>query len=108
VKRFDFLLGALNLFAGVDYTSCAAAVDIQREVPAGWEEGIDAALAALHLEDLRGSAFAAHVGARLEVGAPFLRVYVEAKLVQPIAEWVGWWGIRAGGLAGSVGVVIRF
>jgi hypothetical protein len=108
VKRLDVWIAALNLSAGIDYVGGAVTVDIQREVPAEWMDGIDSALNALHLQDVRWSAFAAHVGARLELGFPFLRLYAEARLVQPVAEWVGWWDLRVGGLAGSVGVVIRF
>jgi hypothetical protein len=108
VKRFDLFVAALNLCAGVDYVSGSVTLDVEREVPTGWEDGIDAALAALHSEDVRAAAFAAHVGARLEIGVPFLRLYVEAKLVQPIVEWVGWWDLHVGRFAGSVGVVIRF
>jgi hypothetical protein len=108
VKRFDLLLGAVNLSAGIDVAGGAVTLDVGRELPAGWVDGVDAALAALHLGDVRWSAFAAHVGARLELGLPFLRLYAEARLMQPIAEWVGWWDLHAGGLAGSVGVVIRF
>lgn len=108
VKRVDFFLAALNLSAGVDYTSGAVTVDVGREIPAEWTEAIDAALVALHLGDIRWSALAARVGARLELGIPFLRLYAEVRLVQPLAEWVGWWDLHIGGLAGSVGVVIRF
>jgi hypothetical protein len=108
VKRLDIWVAALNLSAGVDSTGGALTAVVTREVPAGWEGGIDATVASLHLEDLRWSAFAAHVGARLELGFPFLRLYAEVRLVQPVAEWVGWWDLHVGGLAGSVGMVIRF
>ncbi len=108
VKRVDLFLVAIGLSAGVDYASSAVVIDIGREVPAEWAGGVDAALAALHLGDLRWSTFAAHVGVRLELGLPFLRLYADVRLVQPLAEWVGWWDLRSGGLAGSVGVVIRF
>ncbi len=108
VKRLDVFLAALNLSAGLGYTSVAVTPEITREVPAEWQAGIDAALGALHLDDIRTAALSGHVGARLELGAPFLRLYAEVKLVQPIAEWVGWWDLHVGGLAGSAGVVIRF
>ncbi len=108
VKRFDAVVAALNLSAGVDYTSGAVLVDVGHDLPAEWAVGIDSALAELHLDDVRWSALAAHVGARLELGFSFLRLYAEARLVQPIIEWAGWWNLRVGGLAGGVGVVIRF
>ena len=108
VKRFDIVIAALNLSAGIDWTGGAVTVDVGRELPPEWAEGVDAALAALHLDDVRWSALAAHVGARLEVGFPFLRLFAEVRLVQPVAEWVGWWDLHVGGLAGSVGMVIRF
>jgi len=108
VKRFDIVIAALNLSAGIGWTGGAVTVDVGRELSPEWAEGVDAALAALHLDDVRWSALAAHVGARLEVGFPFLRLFAEARLVQPIVEWVGWWDLHVGGLAGAVGVVIRF
>jgi len=107
-KRLDAFLLALNLSAGLDYAGLAIRPTISRQVPAEWEGGIDAALGALHLDDIRAAAFSAHVGARLELGVPFLRLYAEVRLVQPIVEWVGWWDLHVGGLAGSLGVVIRF
>ncbi len=108
VKRLDIVVAALNLSAGIDYSGGAVTVDVGRELPPEWVEGVDAALAALHLDDIRWSALAAHIGARLEIGFPFLRLYAEARLVQPLLEWVGWWNLHMGGLSGSVGVVIRF
>ncbi len=108
VKRFDLLLAALNLSAGVDYIGGAVKLDVNHQVPAEWSGAMDAALAALHPDDVHWSALAAHVGARLELGVPFLRLYVEARLVQPVFEGVGWWDLHVGGFAGSLGVVIRF
>ncbi len=108
VKRLDIVVAALNLTAGIDYAGGAVIVDVGRELPPEWAEGVDAVLAALHLDDVRWSTLAAHVGARLEVGFPFLRFFAEARLVQPLVEWVGWWDLHVGGLAGAVGVVIRF
>ncbi len=108
VKRLDVVFAALNLAAGVDYTSGGVTVDVGHDLPAEWVVGVDSALAELHLDELRWSALAAHIGARLEFGLPFLRLYAEARLVQPLAEWVGWWDLHVAGLAGSVGVVIRF
>ena len=108
VKRFDLLIAALDLSAGLAYTSGAVTVDATRDVPAGWGEGVDAALAELHLDQLRWSTLAARVGARIELGVPFLRLYAEVHFGEPIVEWVGWWDLRGGGWSGSVGVVIRF
>lgn len=108
VKRFDLLLAALDLSAGLAYTSGAVTVDAARDVPAGWGDGVDAALAELHLDQLRWSTLAARVGARIELGVPFLRLYAEVHFGEPIVEWVGWWDLRGGGWSGSVGVVIRF
>jgi hypothetical protein len=108
VKRLDLFLAALDLCAGVGYVTGAVSVDIVREAPDEWIGGIDSALAELHLHDVRWSALSMQFGGRLELGPPFLRLYVEARFVQPIVEWVGWWDLRVGSLAGSVGVVIRF
>ena len=105
----DLFLAAIDLSAGVDYASGAVVIDIGREVPAEWAGGVDAALAALHLGDLRWSTLLDRTSACVSnSGLPFLRLYADVRLVQPIAEWVGWWDLHGGGLAGSVGVVIRF
>lgn len=108
VKRLDLWLIAFDLSAGFGYATGALAVDIEHDLPAEWAAGVDSALAALQLDEVRWSAFTASLGGRLELGLPFLRVYAEVRLVQPVAEWVGWWDLHVGGWAGSVGVVIRF
>ncbi|MEW5825397.1 MAG: hypothetical protein AB1778_01040 [Candidatus Bipolaricaulota bacterium] len=108
VKRFDLWIAALSLSAGLGYSAGALAVNVEREVPVAWEGGVDSAVAALHLADLRWAALAARLGARLELGLPFFRIYAEARLVAPLAEWIGWWDLRVAGWAGAIGVVIRF
>lgn len=108
VKRLDIWIAALNLSAGFGYTAGGITVDVERDVPADWIRGVDSALAELHLEELRWAALTTRVGARLELGLPFLRVYAEARLVQPLVEWVGWWDLGVAGWAGTLGVVIRF
>lgn len=107
-KRLDLWIAAFSLSAGVGYSTGTLAVEIEHELPAPWTSGVEAALAALHLDDVRWSSFTVQFGGRLEIGLPFLRLFIEARLVQPIVEWVGWWDLRVGGWSGSVGVVIRF
>jgi hypothetical protein len=108
VKRFDLWLAAVSLSGGIGYAAGGATVTVEREVPPSWEPGVDAALDALHLDDLRWAAWSTRLGARLELGLPFLRVFVEARLVQPLVAWVGDWHLVAAGWAGAIGVVIRF
>lgn len=108
VKRLDLWLAALQLSAGVGTSAGELAVDVGRDAPAAWAVGIDEALAALHLDEVRWAAFTTHVGARLEVGFPVLRFFAEARLVLPLAQWVGWWGLEVARWSGRLGVVIRF
>jgi hypothetical protein len=108
VKRLDLLVAALNLSAGVDFLGGGATIQVDRQLPPEWIGGVDAALGALHLDGVRWSAVAGHLGLGLEVGLPFLRLYADVRLLQPFAQNVGWWDLRVGGLAGTVGVVIRF
>jgi hypothetical protein len=108
VKRLDIVVVAINLSAGVDFLGGSATIQVDRQVPPEWIGGVDAALGALHLDDVRWSAVAGHLGLGLEVGFPFLRLTAGVRLLQPFAQSSGWWDLRVGGLAGSVGVVIRF
>jgi len=108
VKRLDVLVAALTLSAGVDFLGGGAAIQVDRQLPPEWIGSAEAALGALHLDGMRWSAVAGHLGLRLEVGFPFLRLYAGARLLQPFVQRSGWWDLRVGGLAGSLGVVIRF
>ncbi len=108
VKRLDLWIAALSLSAGMGYAAGGATVTVEREVPSSWEPAVDEALAALHLDDLRWAAWSTRLGARLELGLPFLRVFAEVRLVQPLVAWVGEWDLVAAGWAGTIGVVIRF
>jgi hypothetical protein len=108
VKRLDILVAALNLSVGVDFLGGGATIQVDRQLPPEWIGGVDAALGALHLDGVRWSAVAGHLGLGLEVGFPFLRLYADVRLLQPFVQSSGWWDLRVGGLAGSVGVVIRF
>jgi hypothetical protein len=108
VKRLDVLVAALNLSAGVDFLGGSATIQVDRQLPPEWIGGVDAALGAMHLDGVRWSAVAGHLGLGLEVGFPFLRLYADVRLLQPFVQNSGWWDLRVGGLAGTVGVVIRF
>jgi hypothetical protein len=108
VKRLDVLVAALSLSAGVDVLGGGATIQVDRQLPPEWIGGAEAALGALHLDGVSWSAVAGHLGLRLEVGFPFLRLYAGARLLQPFVHSSGWWDLRVGGLAGSLGVVIRF
>lgn len=108
VKRLDLVVLGVDVAVGVDvlWGSILPAVDI--DVPEAWDDGVQAALAAAHLDELSWGALGLHAGIAFELGLPFLRLYAEARFVLPISLDVGWWNLRAGNLAGGLGMVIRF
>lgn len=108
VKRLDLWLAAVQFSAGAGYSAGEVAVDVVRDAPAAWAGGIDEALAAVHLDEIRWAAFTTHVGARLEVGFPVFRLFAEARLVVPLAQRIGWWSLDVARWSGTLGVVIRF
>ena len=108
VKRFDLLVLALTLGGGVDLVRGEIRPLVDLDVPAEFENGVTAALAALHLDELSWSAFATHGVVGLEIGPPFLRIYGEMRFRFPLSAAGNWWELRCGGLAAVLGVVIRF
>lgn len=108
VKRFDALVLALTLGGGIDLIGGAIRPLVDLDVPAGFEDDVAGALAALHLDGLTWSTFAVHGVVGLEIGPPFLRIYGDLRFLLPLSEGDGWWDLRAGGLAAVLGVVIRF
>jgi len=108
VKRFDALVLALTLGGGIDLIRGAIRPLVDLDVPAGFEDDVAGALAALHLDGLTWSTFAVHGVVGLEIGPPFLRLYGDLRFLLPLSEGDGWWDLRAGGLAAVLGVVIRF
>jgi len=108
VKRLDALVLALTLGAGVDWVGGRIRPLIDLEVPAEIESAAGDALAALHIDDLAWSTLAVHGVVGLEIGPPFLRLYGEVRYLLPLSERTGWWGLRSGGWAAVVGMVMRF
>ncbi len=108
VKRLDLVFLGADFFLGADVLWGSVTPSVEVDVPEGWDDGVDAALEALHLDEISWSAFGLHAGIGFELGLPFLRLYAEGRFVLPIGRAVGWWNLHAGELAGVLGMVIRF
>jgi hypothetical protein len=107
VKRFDLVLLGFVLGLGLDVVQGQVTPLLDVDVP-GHEAEVEAALAALHLDELRWSAFALHGGVGIELGPPFLRLFAEARFLVPLGGSTGFWGLRPGDLGFSLGMVIHF
>lgn len=108
VKRLDLVFLGADFFLGADVLWGSITPSVEVDVPEGWSDGVDAALAALHLDEISWRAFGLHAGIGFELGLPFLRLYAEGRFVLPVGQAVGWWNLHAGELAGALGMVIRF
>lgn len=107
VKRLDLLVLGIEFGAGVDLVQGTIEPAVDVNFP-GHESQVNAAKAALHLDDITWSTFAAHTFVQLEIGPPFLRLILQGALMLPLSESSGWWTIRSGRLSGNMGLVIRF
>lgn len=107
-KRFDLFVVGLDLAAGVLLVGGGASPEVEVDVPTELAEPVQAALAALRLDELTWSAFAITSAVGVEIGPPFLRLVGEVRFILPISASSGWWDVRIGGIGGSVGMVIRF
>jgi len=103
IKRLDLVIAGISFGAGVDLIQGQIGLAIEHLTP-----GLQSVLDALHLDGLSWSAFAAHAALGVEVGLPFLRLVGEARFMLPISQTPGYWKIKVGQWAGSVGLVIRF
>jgi hypothetical protein len=108
VKRFDLFLLGLSLGAGLDLIGGRVVPTIDYDLPQDLEDGVDQALAALHLDELTWSSFAVHGMIGFELGPPFLRLYGDVRWTISLSQREGWWGIRPGALSALLGFVIRF
>jgi hypothetical protein len=108
VKRFDLLILAFTFGGGVDLLRGQIQPLVDLDVPSEFEDDVAGALAALHLDELTWSTFAVHGVIGLEIGPPFLRIYGDVRFLLPLSKAANWWGLRSGGLAAVLGVVIRF
>ncbi len=107
VKRVDLVLLGFVLGLGLDVVQGEVTPLLEVDVP-GHEAEVEAALAALHLDELRWSAFALHGGVGIELGPPFLRLFAEARFLLPLGGPTGFWGLTVGDLGFSLGMVIHF
>ena len=108
LKRLDFVIGGIDFGLGLDVTLGRIAPEVTYQVPPEFEDGTEAALAALHLDQVYWSAFGIHGLVGFELGPPFLRLFAEVRFFLPVSQSSGWWGIGVGSLAGDLGLVIRF
>ncbi len=108
VKRLDLVFLGADFFLGADVLWGSVTPSVEVDVPEAWDEGVAAALEALHLDEISWSALGLHAGIGFELGLPFLRLYAEGRFVLPISLTNSWWNLHAGGLAGALGMVIRF
>ncbi len=108
VKRFDLLILALNLGAGIDLLGGEILPRISYDLPAEMASGVTTALEALHLDELTWSSFAVHGMIGFELGPPFLRLYGDVRWMMPLSQAEEWWEIRLGPVSALLGFVIRF
>jgi len=108
VKRFDVFLFAVTLGAGLDLIGAEIVPSVVVDVPEAIEDGVNDALAALHLDGLSWSSFATHAMIGFEVGPPFLRLYGDVRWTMPVSTKAGWWELRTGPVSALLGFVIRF
>jgi len=66
-KRLDLFVFSIDLMGGVHLTSGAVRPDIEVAGTPGLQEGLEAALGALHPEGLSWSSFGVHVGGGIEI-----------------------------------------
>jgi hypothetical protein len=107
VKRFDLIIAGIELGVGVDLIQGSVVPQVEAVLP-GFQPEVDAALAALHLDEFHWSVFATHVSLGMELGPPFLRLFARGQILIPISHSTGWWPFAMGSIAGSIGMVIRF
>jgi hypothetical protein len=107
IKRMDLLIAGIEVGLGVDLIQGRISPVLAIDAP-GYQNQVNLALAALHLNGFVWSAFAGHASVGIEIGPPFLRLFARGQLLFPLSQTTGWWGVRVDGWSGSVGVVIRF
>ena len=107
VKRVDLFVAGIEVNFGVDLIQARISPVLTVDAP-GYQNQVNLALAALHLNGFVWSAFAGHAGVGIEIGPPFLRLFARGHLLFPLSQTTGWWGVRVNGWSGSVGFAIRF
>jgi hypothetical protein len=107
VKRLDLIIAGIELGIGVDLIQGSVVPQVEAVLP-GFQPEVDAALAALRLDEFHWSVFATHVSLGMELGPPFLRLFARGQILIPISHSTGWWPFAIGSISGSIGMVIRF
>ena len=108
VSQIDLLIAGIEFGAGVSYVQGSITPRVDIDVPDRFTDRIAAALGKLHLDGFHWSALTTHFSLGVEIGPPFLRLFARGRFIVPLDQTSGWWDIRIGRFAGSLGVVIRF
>jgi len=108
VKRFDLLLGALELGVGVAWIQGSVTPLLTIDAPSEYEAALDNALDALALDELSWSTFALSGSVGVELGLPFLRIQARVHGLLPISWSVGQWSIQTAQWSMSIGLGVRF
>jgi len=108
VKRFDLLLLGVTLGGGLDVIHGRVTPILDIDVASDYASAVSDTLAALRLDEIFWSAFAAHVGIGFEVGLPFLRLYADLRFLMPLSQNESWWSVRVGSFSGLFGFAILF
>jgi len=98
-------LGLLAVAVGVGGALCGGGI-VPRvtTTDAVWEP----ILAAIPWDGITWSAVGGTLTTTVELGLPFLRLFVRGGLFLPVTQAPGAWGIRVGGYSAAAGMVIRF
>lgn len=72
------------------------------------DPGLAPILAAVPWDGITWSAAGGTLTAVVELGLPFLRLFVRGGLFLPVTQAPGGWGVLVGGYSATAGVVIRF
>jgi len=108
VSRFDLLIAALSLHAGLHFAAGAIVPSVEADVPLDLAPAVAEAVNALHLDGMAWSGSGVHAGFGVEIGPPFLRLHARVRMGVEVTRSSGWWELSIAPWAASVGMVIRF
>lgn len=98
-------LGLVAVAGGAGFAFSAGSLNPALSSP---DPDVQAIIDLWPLEGISWSAGGAMLGADLELGLPFLRLFLRGGLTLPIFQSPGVWGLRVGSYYAAVGLVIRF
>lgn len=101
--RLDLAVLAVGVGAGLGFSGGGVVPEITSTDPI-----LAGLIAQLPLSGITWSAGGATLVADVELGFPFLRLFVRGGLFFPLFQAPGAWGIRVGGYTGTAGLTLRF